>query len=67
MTTGEPNQETIIGYSEFVASLAAALEKAPLKLSDESSKTSRGGVYELELILDIALRVSTEEWRMCEY
>jgi len=52
---GETNQETVVGYSEFVAGLPAALKKAPLELSDESSKPSRGGVYELEFILDITL------------
>ena len=61
MSTGESNQEAVVGYSEFVTGLAAAFKKAPLELSDESSKTSRGGVYELELILDVTLRVSTKE------
>ena len=56
MPAREPNQETIVGHSEFVAGLAAALEKTPLELSDESSEASRGGVYELEFVLDIALR-----------
>ena len=57
MPAGESYQETVVCYSEFVACLAAALEKAPLELSDKSSKTSRGGVYELEFVLDIALRL----------
>jgi hypothetical protein len=52
---GESDQETVVGYSEFVAGLAAALEEAPLELSDKSSETSRGGVYELELVLDVTL------------
>ena len=61
VSTGESNEETIVGDSEFVAGLAATLEKAPLELSDESSETSRGGVYKLELVLDVALRVYAEE------
>jgi hypothetical protein len=61
VSAGESNQETVVGYSEFVAGLAAALKKAPLELSDESCETSRGGVYEFELVLDITLRVYTEE------
>lgn len=61
MTAGEPNQQSVVGYSEFVAGLAAALEKAPLELSDESSKTGRGGMYELEFILDISLGISIKE------
>ena len=61
MTAGEPNQQSVVGYSKFVAGLAAALEKAPLELSDESSKTGRGGMYELEFILDISLGISIKE------
>ena len=56
MSAGEADQESIVGHSEFVAGLAAALEQAPLELSDKSSKTSRGWVYELEFVLDITLR-----------
>lgn len=56
VSAGEANQESIVGHSELVTGLAAALEQAPLELSDKSSKTSWGGVYELEFVLDIALR-----------
>ena len=56
MSAGESNKKTIVGYSEFVASLAATLEQAPLELSDKSSKASRRGVYQLELVLDVTLR-----------
>jgi hypothetical protein len=57
VTTGKPDKETVIGYSEFVAGLAAALEEAPFKLSDEASEPSRGRAYELKFVLDITLGV----------
>lgn len=60
MTAGEPDEEAVVGHSEFVASLAAALEEAPLELSDEASEPGWGGVYELEFILDVTLGVWTE-------
>ena len=56
MSAGESYQETVIGHPEFVAGLATSLEQAPLELSDKSSKTGRGGVYELEFVLDVTLR-----------
>ena len=55
MPAGKPDKETVVGNSEFVAGLAAALKKAPFKLSDEASKPSRGRIYELEFILDVTL------------
>ena len=59
MTTGETDEEPIVSHSEFVASLATTFKEPPLELSDETSEPSRRRVYELELILDIALRVCT--------
>ena len=53
----ESNQETIVSHSEFVAGLTAAFEKTPLELGDESGESSRSGVYELELVLDVTLKV----------
>jgi len=55
VSTGETDQEAIVGYSEFVTGLAAALKEAPLELSDKSGETGRGGIYELEFILDVTL------------
>jgi hypothetical protein len=65
MPTGESDKEAIVGYSEFVASLAAALKEAPFELSDEASEPSRSRVYELEFVLDITLRmcVKSSEYR----
>jgi hypothetical protein len=61
VSAGEPDEEAVIGYSELVACLAAALKEAPFELSDEAGETSRRRVYELELVLDITLRIRAKE------
>jgi len=58
VSTGKSDKETIVGYPELVASLAATLKQTPFELSDKASETSWRRVDEFEFILNITLGVN---------